>query len=45
MSNLIFNMRFIYWHLQIRRGWPWVAVVRNDFLYARGECRPFVQLY
>ena len=36
MSNLIINIRFWYWHLQIDKKFSSIKLVRNDYYIQRG---------
>lgn len=36
MSNLIVNIRFWYWHLQIVRGFRNITFGKNQYIYEKG---------
>jgi hypothetical protein len=33
MSNLIFNIRILYWHIQLEKDQKWPAIIFNDYHY------------
>jgi hypothetical protein len=44
MSNLIFNLRILYWHIQIERHPLRGAIRFNTFLWHRGLKGQWVEL-
>lgn len=45
MSNLIFNLRFWYWHFQIRRDRPWISLSFNPYHWNHGIGWRWFQLH
>lgn len=47
MSNLVVNIRFWYWHLQIVRGFKKVRFKRNDNLWCLHglEGKKWIEVY
>lgn len=45
MSNLIFNLRILFWHIQIERGRWYPTVSANPYHRARGFAHPFIEMY
>lgn len=45
INNLIFNLRILFWHIQVERGRWYPTVSANPYHRARGSVRPFIELY
>lgn len=45
MSNLIFNLRILFWHIQIERGRWYPTISLNSYHRERGFVRPYVEWY
>lgn len=45
MSNLIFNLRILFWHIQIERGRWCPTISFNSYHRERGFVRPYVEWY
>jgi hypothetical protein len=45
MSNLVFNLRVLFWHVQVERGRWYPTISFNGYHRKRGFVRPYVELY
>lgn len=45
MSSFWLNLRIGYWHLQVGRCRPWIAIRFNDYRAERGAWRPLIELH
>lgn len=46
MSNLLVNIRFFYWHLQISKGFYSIKITKNEYYIKNGiKGRKKIEIY